>query len=93
MFSTGHREEKPLRHSAMVANFLNDNKSKRHLKSGLTKHCFNFIHLILFHLICHSYVGEIFWVKSERTITMFRTEKENFVLCLPTLKQAHDIRF
>ena len=36
MFSTGHREEKPLRHSAMVANFLNDNKSKRHLKSGLT---------------------------------------------------------
>ena len=38
LFSAGHlkREEKPLRHSAMVANFLDDNKSKRHLKSGLT---------------------------------------------------------
>ena len=29
-------ERRSLRHSAMVANFLNDNKSKRHLKSGLT---------------------------------------------------------
>ena len=38
LFSAGHlkREEKPLRHIAMVANFLDDNKSKRHLKSGLT---------------------------------------------------------
>ena len=29
-------ERRSLRHSAMVANFLNDNKSKRHLKGGLT---------------------------------------------------------
>ena len=38
LFSAGHlkREEKPLRHIAMVANFLDDNKSKRHLKSGFT---------------------------------------------------------
>ena len=37
MFSAGHkREEKPLRHIAMVANFLDDNKSKCHLKSGFT---------------------------------------------------------
>ena len=34
MFSTGDREEKLLRHIAMVTNFLDDNKSKRHLKSG-----------------------------------------------------------
>ena len=29
-----NREEKSLRHVAMVAKFLDDNKSKRHLKSG-----------------------------------------------------------
>ena len=29
-----NREKKWLRHVAMVANFLDDNKSKRHLKSG-----------------------------------------------------------
>ena len=31
---TLNREEKLLRHVAMVAKFLDDNKSKRHLKSG-----------------------------------------------------------
>ena len=38
LFSAGHllREAKPLRHIAMVANFLDDNKSKRHVKSGFT---------------------------------------------------------
>ena len=36
LFSVHKREEKPLHHIAMVANFLDDNKSKRHLKSGFT---------------------------------------------------------
>ena len=31
-----YREEKSLRHVAMVAKFLDDNKPKRHLKSGFT---------------------------------------------------------
>ena len=43
LFSAGHlkREEKPLRHIAMVANFLDDNKSKRHLKRLIIiqEHC------------------------------------------------------
>ena len=50
MFSTGHREEKPLRHSAMVAHFLNDNKSKRHVKSGLTLFQVHQSYFILFNL-------------------------------------------
>ena len=29
-----YRQEKSLRHVAMVAKFLDDNKPKRHLKSG-----------------------------------------------------------
>ena len=36
LFTAHKREEKPLHHIAMVANFLDDNKSKRHLKSGFT---------------------------------------------------------
>ena len=43
-----NREEKSLRHVAMVAKFLDDNKPKRHLKSGFalfqtTSILFNFI--------------------------------------------------
>ena len=32
-----NREEKSLRHVAMVAKFLDDNKPKRHLKSGFAQ--------------------------------------------------------
>ena len=51
------REEKSFRHVAMVAKFLDDNKSKRH--------CFKLhrSYLISFNL---SNVGEIFLVDSER---------------------------
>ena len=34
LWSRDNREEKSLRHVAMVAKFLDDNKPKRHLKSG-----------------------------------------------------------
>ena len=44
------REEKSLRHVAMVATFLDDNKLKIHLKKLRTVP--NFIDLIQFYLIC-----------------------------------------
>ena len=59
-----------LRHVAMVAKFLDDNKSKRH--------CFKLhrSYLISFNL---SNVGEIFWVKSDRTVSKFRKRKRKFL--------------
>ena len=51
--------EKSLRHVAMVAKFLDDNKPKRHLKSD--SHCFK-LHRCYLNSFCFSNVGEIFWV-------------------------------
>ena len=48
----------------MVAKFLDDSKSKRHLKSGFALFSFNL-----------SKVGEMFWVKSERTVSKYRKTK------------------
>ena len=42
-----NREEKSLRHVAMVAKFLDDNRSKTCIRTAS-----NFIDLIQFHLIC-----------------------------------------
>ena len=78
-----NREEKSLRHVAMVATFLDDNKPKRHLK--VDSHSFKLprSYLILFNL---SKVGEIFWVKYERSVCKFRKRKTTlfFVLRSPT---------
>ena len=54
-----NREEKSLRHVAMVATFLDDNKPKTSLKkwNGTVS---NFIDLIYFHFNL-SNIGEIFW--------------------------------
>ena len=47
-------------------------------------------YLISFNL---SKVGEIFWVKSERTISKFREKKQNFfVLLTYSIKRAREIR-
>ena len=54
-----NREERSLRHVAMVSKFLDDNKSKRHLKSGVTLFQTSSISFNL------SNVGEIFWVESD----------------------------
>ena len=51
--------EKSLRHVAMVAKFLNDNKPKRHLKSVFALFQNS---LILFNSFNLSNVGETFWV-------------------------------
>ena len=46
-----NRKEKSLRHVAMVAKFLDDNKAKTSLKKWICP-VLNFIDLIQFHLIC-----------------------------------------
>ena len=55
----GKGQEKSLRHVAMVAKFLNDNKPKTSLKKRI-RTVSNFIGLIQFHLICQN-VCKIFW--------------------------------
>ena len=84
---TVYRGEKSLRHVAMVAKFLDDNKPKRHLK--VDSHCFKLhrSYLVSFNL---SNVGEIFWVKSKRTL---EKEKENFCVVLTySMERAREIR-
>ena len=73
-----YREEKSLRHVAMVAKCLDDNKSKRHLISGFALFQLHRSCLISFHL---SNVGEIFWVECERTASKFRKRKRKFLCC------------
>ena len=72
------REEKSLHHIPMVA--------KRHLKSRFALFP-NFIDLI-FNFIYLSNVGEIFWVKSERTVCKFRKRKAKFLCCAHLLHKV-----
>ena len=78
-----NREEKSLRHVAKVAKFLDDNKSKGHLKCGFAPFQLHRSYSISFNL---SNVGKIFWVESKRTISKFRKRKRKKIvmLCLPT---------
>ena len=73
---TNNREEKSLRHVALAAKFLDDNKPKIHQKENLHRFKLHRPYLISFNL---SKVGEIFLVESERTVSKFRKkENENF---------------
>ena len=78
-----NREEKSLRHVAMVANFFGRQQIKTSLKKwvravSISSILLNFIYNL-------SNVGEIFWVESERTVSKFRKRKRKIVvLCLPT---------
>ena len=74
------REEKSLPHIAMVAKFLRDNKSKRHLKSGFPPFQTSSISFNL------SNVGEVLWVELERTVSKFR--KRKFLYCSHLLDKA-----
>ena len=80
-----NRQEKLLRHVAMVAKFLDDNKPKIHLKSkfALFQTCRSYS--ISFHL---SNVGEIFRMESERTVFKFRKRKRNFLCCVHLLRKV-----
>ena len=70
-----YREDKSLRHAAIVANFMDDNKPKMSLKKWIhTVSNFNLTN-----------VGEIFWVEPERTASKFTEKKKKiFVVCSPT---------
>ena len=78
-----NREEKSLRHVAMVAKFLDDNKPKTSLKKRV-RTASNFKDFIQFHLIWHM-LAKFSRVESERTVSKFRRgKKTTFVLCSPT---------
>ena len=78
-------EEESLRHVAMVATFLDDNKPKRHLQ--VDSHCIKLHqpYLISFNL---SNVGEIFLVKSEGIVCKFGKRKTKFLCCAHLLHKA-----
>ena len=80
------REEKSLRHVAMVETFLDDNKLKLHLKNE-NSHCFKLhrSYSLSFNL---SNVGEIFWIQSERK----RKRKRNFLCCVHLLRKAGSVK-
>ena len=81
-----NEEGKLLRHVAMVAKFLDDNKPKIHLRSKFALHrCYS----MSFNL---SHVGEIFCTESERTVSEFRKDKETFCFVFTySVKRAHEI--
>ena len=73
--SLSNREEKSLRHVAMVAKFLDDNKTKTPLKKWI-RTVSKFIDLIQFHLIC-KILAKLSGVESERTVSELRKRKRN----------------
>ena len=82
--SVCNREEKPLPHVAMVEKFLDDNKQKIHSKSKFTMFQTS-SYSISFNL---SNLGEVFWAKSERTVSELRRRKRNFLYCVHLLHFA-----
>ena len=84
-----HREDKSLRHVAMVAKFPEDHKPKTSLKKWI-RTVSNFNDLIQFHLTCQM-LAKFSGVESERTVSMLR--KRKFCVGLTySIKQAHIIR-
>ena len=80
--------EKSLRHVAMVAKFLDDNKPKTSLKKWIHT-VTNFIDLIQFHLICQM-LAKFSGVKSERIMSkLTKKEKKIVKLCSPTPYSRH----
>ena len=80
------REEKSLRHVAMVVKFLDDNKPKTSLKKSIHT-VSKFIDLIQFHLICQM-LAQFSGIESERTVSKFRKTPQKIVLCSPTENKA-----
>ena len=81
--SPSNREEKSLRHVAMIAKFSDDNKTKTPLKKWIRTDS-KFIDLIQFHLIC-KILAKLSGVESERTVSELiwveKKKKEILVLC------------
>ena len=81
-----NREEKSLRHVAIVAKFLDDNKPKIHLKRELAVWLkLHRSYSIPFNV---SNVGDISGVESEGTLPKFRKRKRKFLSRLHLLHKA-----
>ena len=74
-----YREEKSLRHVAMVAKVLDDNKPIKSLKS-LFALVTNFTDLIQFHLIWQNFL----WDRVYRYLSLKQEKATTFVFCSPT---------
>ena len=81
---TNNRKEKSLRHVAMVAKFLDDNKPISHLKS--TRTISNFTDLIQFHLIWQ--ILAKFSSRPYLSLSKFRKRKRQFLCCVHLLHNA-----
>ena len=81
---SNNREEKSLRHVAMVAKFLDDNKPISHLKS--TRTISNFTDLIQFHLIWQ--ILAKFSSRPYLSLSKFRKRKRQFLCCVHLLHNA-----
>ena len=85
--------EKRLRHVAVVAKFLDDNKLKTSLKKGI-RTISNFIDVIEFHLTCQM-LAKFPEVESERIVSKFRKRRRAFNFCVVftySIKRASEIR-
>ena len=81
-----NRGEKSLRHVAMVANFLDDNKPKTSLKRWIRTDS-NFINFIQFHLICQMLAIFPGWIPKDG-IYKFPKKKRKFLCCVRRLHKA-----
>ena len=86
-----HKEDKSLRHVAMVAKFPEDHKPKTSLKKWI-RTVSNFNDLIQFHLTCQM-LAKFSGVESERTVSKLRKRKRKFCVGFTySTKQARVIR-
>ena len=76
-----NRQEKLLRHVAMVAKFLDENKPKIHLKSKFA--LFKLVGLIQSHFICQM-LAKFSGRNPKGQYLTLEKEKKLFVLCSPT---------
>ena len=80
-----YREENSLRHVALVAKRLDDNKPKIYRKENLHRFTLHRSYLISFNL---PKVGEIFLVEFERTVPKFRKRKMKMFELVHRLHEA-----
>ena len=83
-------EEKSLRHVAMVAKCLVDNKPKTSLKKGI-RVVSNYIDLIQFQLICQM-LAKFSGLESKRTISKLRKRERKFLCCVHLVRHKAGAR-
>ena len=85
-----NREEKSLRHVAMVAKFLDDNKPKTSLKKWIR--IINVIDFIQFHLICQILAKFLGLNPKGRYLSSPKGRENSYVVLTCSLKRAREIR-